>query len=228
MTGRDRRGWDVVERVDTAQALHDLDVDEGTGRSVWVCRPTEPAVVLGSTQPDATVDESARRASGFARARRRSGVGAVLVGPEDADLWVDVIVPRGDRLWSDDVGVAAHWVGESWCGALQSLGMPAATHRAGLVRRPWSDLVCFGGLGPGEVVSDGRKVVGLAQRRTRAGARFQTLVLRRWRPEVLLGLLALAAGERDAARRDLAVAAVGTEVSPSRLLDAFVESLPVT
>ena len=34
----------------------------------------------------------------------------------------------------------------------------------------WSSLVCFGGVGAGEVVTaDGRKVVGLAQRRNRRG-----------------------------------------------------------
>ena len=36
----------------------------------------------------------------------------------------------------------------------------------------WSSLVCFGGVGAGEVTVDGRKVVGLAQRRTRHGAWF--------------------------------------------------------
>jgi lipoate-protein ligase A len=37
---------------------------------------------------------------------------------------------------------------------------------------------------------DGRKLVGVAQRRTRSGARFQCVVLQRWRPERLIGLLA--------------------------------------
>jgi hypothetical protein len=40
--------------------------------------------------------------------------------------------------------------------------------------------VCFAGLGPGEVTVDGRKAVGIAQRRTRAGSLFQCAVPLRW------------------------------------------------
>jgi hypothetical protein len=41
-------------------------------------------------------------------------------------------------------------------------------------------VVCFGGTGPGEVVVGGAKVVGLSQRRTRDGARFQCSVPLAW------------------------------------------------
>ena len=44
-------------------------------------------------------------------------------------------------------------------------------------------------MGPGEVERDGRKVVGISQRRTRAGARFQCVAYREWRPDRLLALL---------------------------------------
>ena len=40
----------------------------------------------------------------------------------------------------------------------------------------WCPLVCFAGVGPGEVLAGGRKLVGISQRRTRAGARFQCAV----------------------------------------------------
>ena len=43
----------------------------------------------------------------------------------------------------------------------------------------WSALVCFAGLGPGEVTLDGQKLVGLSQRRTRDGVRIQGLLHRR-------------------------------------------------
>ncbi len=58
------------------------------------------------------------------------------------------------------------------------------------MRGPWSDRVCFAGVGPGEVLYDGTKLVGVSQRRTRSGARFQCVLLHRWRPERLIGLLA--------------------------------------
>ena len=54
----------------------------------------------------------------------------------------------------------------------------------------WCPLVCFAGLGPGEVLRDGDKLVGISQRRSRAGARFQCAVHIRWSPSVLVALLA--------------------------------------
>jgi lipoate-protein ligase A len=137
-----------------------------------------------------------------------------------------VVRPRADRLWADDVGHAAHWVGEAWSSAFASLGVPTEVHRGALVRRPWSELVCFAGLGPGEVLADGRKVVGLSQRRTRVGARFQTVVLRRWAPGSVLDLLALDLADRATATAALGDAAVGTDRSSRALLDAFVAALP--
>ncbi len=54
----------------------------------------------------------------------------------------------------------------------------------------WSRLVCFDGLGPGEVTSRGAKVVGVSQRRTRLAARFQTSLYLRHDPARLVALLA--------------------------------------
>ena len=54
----------------------------------------------------------------------------------------------------------------------------------------WSPLVCFAGVGPGEVLLGRRKLVGISQRRTRNGSRFQCMVHVRWSPDVLVGLLA--------------------------------------
>ena len=59
-----------------------------------------------------------------------------------------------------------------------------------MVRTEWSSLVCFAGRGPGEVFVDARKAVGISQRRTRDGARFQCAIHRRWDPATLVGLLA--------------------------------------
>ena len=51
-------------------------------------------------------------------------------------------------------------------------------------------MVCFDGLGPGEVTSRGAKVVGVSQRRTRLAARFQTSLYLRHDPVRLVALLA--------------------------------------
>jgi lipoate-protein ligase A len=142
-------------------------------RSVRVLEALRPAVVLGSAEPLDHLDPDAVAASGLEVVRRRSGGSAVVVGP-GRSLWVDVAIPRGDPLWHDDIGRASWWVGELWAAALEVVGVgPAVVWRGGLVRAEWSDRACFAGLGPGEVTVEGRKVVGVSQRRTRAGALFQ-------------------------------------------------------
>jgi lipoate-protein ligase A len=119
--------------------------------------------------------------------RRHSGGGAVYLEP-GATLWVDVMLPRGDELWDDDVGRATHWLGERWAAAI---GDGASVHRGAMVRTALSDLVCFAGLGPGEVTIANRKAVGISQRRTRVGARFQCVAYARWDPRAVADLLAV-------------------------------------
>jgi hypothetical protein len=127
--------------------------------------------VLGSSQPPPELSESAQ---GLEVIRRASGGGAVLVAP-DAQLWVNVWLPRGDALWVDDVVRSSQWLGEAFVSALRQLGVPdLAVHTGRLERTEWSDLICFAGLGPGEVSTAGKKLVGLAQRRDRYGARFHS------------------------------------------------------
>lgn len=164
----------------TATELHHRDLP--AERGVWIMEAVRPALVLGSTQP--MVDALG---SDIEIVRRRSGGGAVLVEP-GGTLWVDVVVPRGDELWDDDVGRSTYWLGEAWAHAL---GGGAVVHRGAMVRTAWSDRVCFAGLGPGEVTVDGAKVVGISQRRTRESARFQCVAYERWDPDPLRALVGL-------------------------------------
>jgi lipoate-protein ligase A len=179
--------------------------------AVAVCTVTAPAVVLGSTQSASVVDAGRAAADGVAVCHRRSGGGAVLVTPGDP-VWVDVWIPAGDARWCDDVARAFDWLGDTWVAALGRVGIgPVSAHRGGTVScTPWSSLVCFGGVGTGEVVAaDGRKVVGLAQRRNRQGAWFHGACVLRWDPVPLLDVLALPAKEREAATAGLTAAVVG-------------------
>lgn len=184
-----------------------------------------PAVILGSSQAEAGIDEDRARAAGVEVVRRPSGGGAVLVAPDDV-VWIDIYLPAGDRLWHDDVGVAFHWLGRAWVDALVKVGVSARWHDGPMRHTPWSKVVCFAGLGPGEVVDPGgRKVVGLSQRRTRTHVRFQCAALLRWDPAALVALLAGPHPE-GAAAGDLAEVAAG--IGPERaepLLDAFHEVL---
>ena len=187
-------------------------------RRIEVLVPTVPAIVLGSTQSDEGLDPG-----DVAVVRRRSGGGAVLVGPDDP-LWVDVDLPAGDPLWEDDVGRSFHWLGRAWADALGDLGVDAVVHEGSFEPGPWGRVVCFAGRGPGEVFVDGAKVVGLAQRRTRAGARFQCAVPQRWDPAPLVAALVPPA-DRERAVDELAAVATAPGVEATALCAALVERL---
>jgi lipoate-protein ligase A len=211
--------WRIERLSGRAQQLHDASAallsapDEAPRRAVRVLDPLEPALVLGSAQPQGTVDLAACLARGVSVARRRSGGGAVLVMPGGL-VWLDVFLPAADPLWQDDVGRATWWLGEAWAAALEQSGVHGAQVWKGPMQRPpLASHVCFAGLGPGEVtLPGGAKVVGISQRRSRAGCLFQCACLLSWRPAELVGLLALAPGERRQALDELARAAAGIGV----------------
>ncbi|MFP5579277.1 MAG: lipoyl protein ligase domain-containing protein [Acidimicrobiia bacterium] len=214
--------WVVEHHRGPAAELHGMEVpDDGTAR-VWVLEVTAPAVVLGSTQRDDVVDAVAASAAGVDVARRRSGGGAVWVAPGDPH-WVDVIVPRDHPSWTDDVGRAFLPVGRAWQAALASVGVAGTrVHEGALACGPLGGTVCFAGRGPGEVLRGDAKVVGISQRRTRAGARFQCAVPVVWEPAPLAALLS--------SRPDVDVlagvgAGIGDHVSGDELVAALVAAL---
>ncbi len=213
--------WHVEHHRASAGELHDLEVLDDGRRRLWVLEPTGPAVVLGSTQSDGVVDHEVAAALGVEVVRRRSGGGAVWVGPTDP-IWVDVVIPRHDPLWDDDVGRSFLPVGQAWQTALTRCGIDdAEVHDGPLIRTEWSDLVCFAGTGPGEVLRGGRKLVGISQRRTRAAARFQCAVPRTWSTAPLRAVL------RDQPPADL-LEACGTgigELPTRRVVDALIDAL---
>lgn len=219
------RPWAVEWRAGTGSELHGRPLDPGEGRRVEVLEVSGPALVLGSTQPESAADPGALEATGVELVRRRSGGGAVLLLP-GRSTWVDVTISRDDPLWSDDVAVAFHWLGHAWVAAAKLLGVPAEVHTGPPQETSWSRRVCFAGLGAGEVVSGGRKLVGISQRRTREGARFQCAVLRTWDPVPLLGLLALDDMERAFGLAALDQVATGIDLPPDAVVGALVTALP--
>lgn len=216
--------WRVEHRAGSAADLHAAPVPEPAGRTALVCEPTGASIVLGSTQPTDLIDHPACEAADVAVVRRRSGGGAVLVVPGDL-LWVDLVIPAEDPLWLADVGRAFQWVGQVWGAALRELGYDPEVHDGAPVCGHWSRLVCFAGIGSGEVTLGGRKVVGIAQRRTRGWARFQCAALLSWDPIRLASLLALDVEDRSRAGVDLARVAVGLAVEPDAVLSALMGQL---
>lgn len=167
--------WAVERGFGPAASLHALGDPARPARVARVLEVDGPSLVLGSSQPVGLVDSERAAAAGVAVARRRSGGGAVYLDP-GRHVWVDLLVPRGDRLWDDDVVRAAIWAGDLWGAVAASLaGEPASVHRGGSAGGRWGRLICFAGLGPAEVTVGGRKVVGISQRRSRDWTRIQTM-----------------------------------------------------
>lgn len=191
---------------------------------VWSFEPGHPALVLGSAQDHTVADAAATAAAGVDVVRRRSGGGAVHVDPARC-VWLDVVVPRHDARWSDDVRASTYWLGEAWQRALATLGLETELYRGGLEQTPWGRLVCFAALGPGEVLVEGRKLVGISQRRTKAGARFQCIAYDRWDPYDVLDLLAMTTDDRQAAGADLVDRATGVGPHLARLREAILREL---
>lgn len=195
------------------------------GRALWIPRLTSTQyLVLGSSQAAADVDTDAVARGNINVVRRRSGGGAVLVSLDDL-VWFDVVINAEDPLWTSDVGRSFDWLGDAAREALGSLGVDAEVHRGRLRTSTWSKRVCFAGLGPGELTVDGKKVVGMSQRRTRSSARFQVAIPLRWSGNVHQGLFVIPPDEREAAAEELGAVAAGLPHSPTSIIEAVVEAL---
>jgi lipoate---protein ligase len=161
---------------------------------LWTFDVAAPALVLGSKQRgDGIADAAACAAAGVEIVRRRSGGGAVLLEP-GAVAWFDVVVPVAQLRAAgvgDDVTASMAWLGWHVATALADLYVATEVHRGAMACSAWCPLICFAGIGPGEVLADGAKLVGISQRRSRAGARYQCAVHTTWSPDALVALLAV-------------------------------------
>jgi len=179
--------WHIQQSCGDAGTFHarELAIDQRTATFFAVESPT---LVLGSSQRAESVDAISAARRGIEVVRRRSGGGGVLLWPGEF-VWLDLEIPEGDVLWSDDVGRSMWWVGDLWRDALTDLEPSAEVYHGRLVPTRWSPDVCFAAAGPGEVLVDGAKLVGVSQRRTRRAARFQTMIHLRWRPDEVASLV---------------------------------------
>ena len=226
--------WLLSELSGTVAALHgplpDMPETPGTTGAVFVMRPDAGAVVLGSAQRETVLAESVLHGTPGV-CRRHSGGGLVVIEP-GACCWVDVLVPTDHELHRDDVHLAFDWLGDTWVRALTSLRAATGSNDASSIRahigrgeRPDAGrIVCFAGLGRGEVVVGGRKLVGISQRRTRRGSRFQCVVYSRFDVASHLALLRSPTDRSvvEAPLRDL----VATCGDLDALVAAFCSALP--
>ena len=181
-------GWKIDRQRGSAREFHSRRPDDVGGRSVWIFEVDAPALALGSSQPISDVDDVVAARLGVDVFRRHSGGGAVLMAPRTC-VWIDIVLPVGDPLWTADVSLAPMWLGEVWASALGAVGAgDGEVHRGAMVRPPLAGVICFAGVAPGEVSLAG-KTVGISQRRTRDVARFQSIALLEWDPSAHRSLL---------------------------------------
>jgi lipoate-protein ligase A len=196
-------------------------------RAVWDVRVTRTAMVLGSRQDESLLNVDQCGRNDVDVVRRRSGGGIVFLAPGE-HVWLDVVVPRGDVLWNDDVAKASWWLGDVWVQTLNALGENnVLVHHESLSSDAWGDLLCFAGVGPGEVVRQSAeslsKFVGISQRRTRDYARFQCTIYPKWNPhDVEMYVVNTPGNLSEIAHR---VAAV--QASQQAIVDTFVSHLPL-
>jgi lipoate-protein ligase A len=218
---------ELVDHSEIRAAL----TEQGLGgrRLFIICRPSTAALVLGSTQSFEEADEERCAALGAALVRRRSGGGGVFVAPR-AQAWADAFLPTGDPLLDPDVGRSFGWFGTAWAAAIVSCG--AATEAELSVAEPsrerdrWAHRLCFSALGSGEVTVSGRKVVGISQRRDRAGAWLHSMAPLRDTTRELIDCLALSEDERAEASGLLAARSSIVPATEQALSRALLAALP--
>ncbi|MDO9600181.1 MAG: lipoate--protein ligase [Azoarcus sp.] len=171
-----------------------------------------PGVVFGCAQAALRGEAASAARTECELVQRRAGGGAVLVGP-----WMlssSIVLPPDHRLLAGGTVSSYRWLGVLHAGLLRDFGVAAHALAPDELRSRPNDpalaWACFGGLSPWEVIADGRKIVGLAQLRSRHGVLLTTGTLLH-RPDWALLCRALDRPATDVGRLD-AVTTSCTEI----------------
>ncbi|MEI7555130.1 hypothetical protein [Candidatus Chlorohelix sp.] len=216
--------------------------------ALWWYSAHVPALILGTAQKPAILDNTACSEQNLEIYKRASGGALVLAEPSFLSL--DVALPPEHPLAPTDVVETYHWLGEVWLESLSKLGLVGArlakvtevreqrTARDSEIEQEREDyrlanLICFGTLSPYEVVSEeGLKLVGLSQIRRRVGTLLQCGLPLQKQSGRLVESLALETSEKTrlAQLLDTRMTALEFDVDerkfkPEEILSAFEETL---
>lgn len=150
-----------------------------TAPTLWWHSTGTPTLILGTGQHPEDLGIVLAPDNPTSVVRRHTGGTAVYAAP--GVLGLDVALPAVHPLAGTDVVEAYRWLGEVWACALLALGVDvhvvsiAEAHDS--IRQETDRIVrmaCFGSLSPYEITAGGRKLVGFAQVRRRAGILLQS------------------------------------------------------
>jgi lipoate-protein ligase A len=158
------------------QAWIDERIGAGiAGPHVAIVQYRTPAIIYRRQLHDDAVALARAARVGCDMLRRGSGGGEVLAGPWM--LGMDLFLPAMHPLSRTSHVAGFRWLGDQWRRAFARVGMSVEIANAlsiaehnDAARAAGLDWVCFAGLSHGELLDgEGRKLLGLAQRRGRWG-----------------------------------------------------------
>ncbi len=167
-------------------------VDRGDSPPVLrLYRWTPPCLSLGFAQPPEAADAEFCAAHGVDVVRRPTGGRAVL---HHLELTYAVAAPLGQAPFHFDLQAAYQAICRALVAGLRRLGVPAGISgrpEGGLIK-PTRAIPCFVGPAAGEVVVEGRKLVGSAMRRVGDSILQHGSILEGWDGALQAGCLGLA------------------------------------
>lgn len=149
-----------------------------------------PCLSLGASQPVAAADRAFCAARGIDLVRRPTGGRAVL---HHLELTYLVAAPLGRGPFTSDLQAAYRTICLALVAGLRRLGVLAelsGVPSQGMTR-PTEAVPCFVGPASGEVVAQGRKLIGSAMRRVGDSILQHGALLEGWDPELQAGCLGL-------------------------------------
>ena len=216
--------WRIETKYSETALAHEASLDEWGKPTIWIIEPKDSCLVLGKSQRGKPfLDLSYLEEQGINLTVRQSGGGAVLVSPSDM-LWVDIFVPERSKFWIGDIAKASVWIGGIWRDALKLLDVECSLFEGKFSRSAVSDLICFAGKGPGELFVGGKKILGISQRRSKSGTRFQCALIINWKPEHMIA--AYSSAPIPNLEKLISSAGIGSGCEKSNALEAFLSALP--